>query len=295
MIATLLALSTLTAPAAPTTSGVFFVAPDGQHVLLRRVPGAECAGRLRLTLEGEAIVCRPPPLEAEPHLSWVGRHLTLQGGARACEAEVTGLALMAWLEPEADAGGRTTARKAWSRAGHDDRFLVATVKPRGGGAACKGARWAETGAPALHVGQSPAAVDATAALARFRAHPAYQALQSRYQAETRRAGTWDADEGTSLVVRQLPAGDATYVYAGAQVGGCGEFSADFWVIWKVTGTTWEAVTDADQVGGWFEPEALVEQGQAAPVFLDRHLRIEPRGRGYEVVEDVAVESWICPC
>ena len=56
MIATLLALSTLTAPAAPTTSGVFFVAPDGQHVLLRRVPGAECAGRLRLTLEGEAIV-----------------------------------------------------------------------------------------------------------------------------------------------------------------------------------------------------------------------------------------------
>ncbi|MEZ4469936.1 MAG: hypothetical protein R3F60_03840 [bacterium] len=294
MIATLLALSALTAPAAPATDGVFFVAPDGQHVLLRRVPGAECAGRLRLALDGDAIVCRPPPLEAEPHQVWVGRHLTLQGGARTCEAEVTGLALMAWLEPEADAGGRTSARKAWSRAGHDDRFLVATVKPRSG-STCKGARWAEAGPSALHVGRQPVGVDAAAAIDRFRAHPAYQALQKRFRAETRRAGAWDEDEGQGVLVRQLPAGEDTYVYAGAQVGGCGEFSADFWVIWKVTGDTWTSVTDADQVGGWFEPEALVEQGQAAPVFLDRHLRIEPRGLGYEVVEDVAVESWICPC
>ena len=49
---------------------------------------------------------------------------------------------------------------------------------------------------------------------------------------------------TQAASRNERAADATSPQAS-------EFSADFWVIWKVTGTTWEAVTDADQVGAKF--------------------------------------------
>ena len=129
-------------------------------------------------------------------------------------------------------------------------------------------------------------------MARFRRHSGHAALQARYQAETGCAGVWDDDQ---VRVRVLPAGDRQFVFVGAQVGGCGEFSADFWVIWQVEDGHHTVLTDSDGVGGWFEPEALVERADGRPTFFDAHLRVEPRGAGYQVVEDVAVQSWICPC
>ncbi|MEZ4463891.1 MAG: hypothetical protein R3F43_05055 [bacterium] len=146
----------------------------------------------------------------------MGRH-HLQGGARTCEAEVTGLALMAWL------GSRPT-RAGAPRPARPGRARAMTIASGGHreaapGSTCKGARRAEAGPSALHVARQPVGVDAAAAIERFWAHPAYQALQKRFMAPRRRAG---AGRGRGVVlVRQLPAGEDTYVYAGAQVGGCG--------------------------------------------------------------------------
>lgn len=283
--------------AAPHPS-VLFVADHGEHILLRRVPGAECSGKPRLGRDTAMVVCAPPALEAEAHLDRIGQKVVLRGPGVACPAQVVGIDLVAWTDLESGPTGRgkAAAQAAWSHVTYDDRFVAARV--RSTGRRCSGARWAEVLDEArdgtLQVGSVPAAAEVKAALAHLRQHPGHAEIQGRYQAETGAVGPWD--EAGELDVRVLPAAEGHYVFAGAQVGGCGEFSADFWVIWQVDATgRYTAVTDADVVGGWFLPEALIERPGARPTFLDAHLRVEARGTRYEVVEDVAVETWACPC
>lgn len=274
---------------------VLFAADRGRHVLLQRVPGAECSGTLRFSADGEAIVCRAPPLESEPHQGMIGRRLILHGADQSCPVVVTELSLIAWFG--VDDGGKRPgkAQAAWELASWDDRFVAARVKSLDG-RRCPGAHWAEedrAGSTHLQVGHTPKPAELKQVLARFRQHSGHTALQARYQAETGRAGAWDAAE---VRVRVLPATHGKFVFAGAQVGGCGEFSADFWVIWQVDAEgRYTPLTDSDTVGGWFEPEALLDRPDGRPTFFDAHLRVEPRGTGYQVVEDVAVASEVCPC
>lgn len=273
---------------------VLFTADRGRHVLLQRVPGAECAGKLRLSADGEAVICRAPPLEAEPHQHFVGRQLVLHGADQSCLVEVTEISLITWYEQEDGIRRAGSAQAAWERAAYDDRFVAARVKSVDG-RRCPGARWAEEVESQSHlqVGHSPERAEQKEAVARFRRHPGHAALQARFEAETGRTGMWD---DAQVRVRVLPTRTGQFVFAGAQVGGCGEFSADFWVIWQVSSQgDYTVLTDSDVVGGWFEPEALVERPDGRPTFFDAHLRVEPRGAGYQVVEDVAVETWSCPC
>lgn len=307
----LVGLLTVAAHPSPPDPGVVFVGGgDTPHLLIERLPGAECAGKpTRFVHYRHAVQC-PAKVDPAQGLRWIGKSVRLHGGAGACTAEVVDLHVVAWFQPYFEYKGtwfdgwpdeaappQGLLDAAWANAPAEDRFLAASLKvddPK----ACAGARWARPAeAEPARVRPStevPKALKAQA-LRRFRAHPGHVAMQQRFRAEaTDPKGIWDGFEGGSPDVRVFQSAGQTWVYAGASVGGCGYFQGDFWAIWRIDGDRWTAVTDADQVGEFILPRLMIE-GQAGPMFVDHTVLIAPVGPIYEVVEDVDVNSYICPC
>lgn len=289
---------------------VFVQGGEAPHLLLERRPDAECAGSPQGFVAGRNAVQCPAKVDAGLSMKWIGRTVRLHGGKGECTAEVVDLHLLSWFDPGFSHRGKwfgdipakrdspALFRAALKQAVSEDRFLAAALKVADP-SACEGARWAQP------VDTAPARVQpsqrvepklAAEALRRFRAHEGHQAMQRRYRAEADGTpeGIWDSFDGARPDVRVFRSGSETYVYAGASVGGCGYFDADFWVIWRKTDTRWDVVTDADQVGGFIAPQLMIE-GRDGPLFVDHTVLIAPQGPLYEVVEDVDVHSFICPC
>lgn len=302
--------SPLTVGPAAQPDVVFVQGGATPHLLLERRPGAECGGApAGFVAHRHAVQC---PAQISPSFAaqWIGRTVRLHGGKGECTAEVLDLHLLSWFDPGFDYKGQwfdevpaTTQdaallKAALAQATQEDRFLAAALKVADP-AACEGARWAQPidAEPArVQPLQRVAPALAADALRRFRAHEGHQAMQRRYRAEADGAakGIWDSFDGAHPQVRVFKSAAATYVYAGASVGGCGYFDADFWVIWRKNGTRWTVVTDADQVGEFIAPALMIE-GKGGPLFVDHTVLIAPQGPLYEVVEDVDVHSFICPC
>lgn len=304
-------LTISTQPAATPDAGVVFVGGgDAPHLLIERQPGADCAGAPTRFINSRLAVQCPAKVEAAQSLRWIGRTVRLHGGAGECTAKVVDLHVVAWFQPHFEYQGKWfdawphdatppqgLLDAAWANAAMDDRFLAASLEVNDA-KACQGARWAQ---PAE---AEPARVRPSAkvskrlhaqVLRRFRAHEGHVAMQRRFRAEATDAkGVWDRFDGARPAVRVFETEGATWIYAGASVGGCGYFEANFWAIWRRTGKTWELVTDADQVGEFIMPSLMIE-GDAGPLFVDHTVLIAPRGPIYEVVEDVDVNHYICPC
>ncbi|MGK0362126.1 MAG: hypothetical protein ACI9U2_004446 [Bradymonadia bacterium] len=305
---------------APMSSGgrVAFVQGGATpHLLIERRPGAKCAGAPDAFVARHTAVRCPIEIDAGLATRWLGQTVELYGGAGVCMAEVVDLHLLAWFDVnfghdgtwfgeisfDAQTSGPPSSllKAALARAPAEDRFLSAALKVNDA-KACDGARWARIG------DTTPSKIEAqhtvkprvrTAALARFRAHPGHRAMQERYRAETdymtdKQPTHWDAFDGGRPQVTVFQSGKQTYVYVGAMVGGCGDFGADFWVIYARVGSKWVVIADADQVGGFIAPQIMIV-GEAGPLFADHTMLIAPNGPVYEVVEDVDVATYICPC
>lgn len=307
----LVGLLTISAqPSAPDAGVVFVGGGDSPHLLLERQPGAECKGAPTRFVNHRLAVQCPAKVDPAIALRWIGKSVRLHGGVGDCTAQVEDLHVVAWFQPHFEFQGKWFDRwahdkappkglleAAWANAPADDRFLAASLKvddPK----ACAGARWAQPAeaepARVRPSGAVPKALHAEA-LRRMRAHPGHVAMQRRFRAEATDAkGIWDSFDGARPDVRVFESSAQTYVYAGASVGGCGYFEADFWSIWRVEDGRWTAVTDADQVGEFIMPSLMIE-GEGGPLFVDHTVLIAPDGPLYEVVEDVDVNHYICPC
>ena len=303
----------------PTAKGgqiSFVQAGATPHLLIERRPGAECAGAPDDWAGHRNAVQCPAQIDAGLATRWIGRTVELYGGAGPCTAEVVDLHLLSWFDIGFDFRGtwfgeikhetidaptrRALLKAAMEHAPDADRFLAAALKVSDA-KACDGARWARTGDTQPAKIEAQATVDArlsAAALQRFRAHEGHRALQQRYVAEVdttrKQPKHWDNFDGGSPWVKVFASGKQTYVYVGTSVGGCGDFSGDFWVIWQRVGEKWVPIADADQVGDFILPALMIE-GDSGPLFADHTVLIAPNGPVYEVVEDVDVQSYICPC
>lgn len=304
-----------TTPSAQGGRVAFVQSGDTPHLLIERRPGAACAGAPSGFAAHRGAVQCPAEVDAGLATRWIGQTVELYGGVGRCTAEVVDLHLLAWFDTnfhyqdkwfgDIDFGAEprpsvALLKAALAQAPDEDRFLAAALKVNDA-KACDGARWARTG------DTEPARIEAlrtvkpslrAAAVQKFRAHEGYRAVQERYRAEadttTRQPDHWEAFDGGSASVRVFVSGKQTYVYVGASVGGCGDFTADFWIIYARVGAKWVPVTDADQVGEFILPQLMIE-GDSGPLFADHTVLIAPSGPVYEVVEDVDVNSYICPC
>lgn len=317
MLIGLFGISTPTVTPAASGGRVAFVQAGAiPHLLIERRPGAECAGDPEAFAAHRGAVQCPTDIDAGLATRWIGQTVELYGGDGACTAEVVDLHLLSWFDTnfhyrgtwfgevkfDAFKNGPPTAllKAALAQAPDEDRFLAAALKVNDT-KACDGARWARTGdtqPPKVEALSTVKPQLRAAALARFRAHDGHRAVQQRYRAEADMAesqpATWDAFDGNKPVVKVFESGKQTYIYVGASVGGCGDFQGDFWVIYARVGSKWVTVADADQVGEFIMPQIMIE-GDTGPLFADHTVLIAPNGPVYEVVEDVDVASYICPC
>lgn len=318
MLIGLFGISTPTVAPMSSSGRVAFVQGGAiPHLLIERRPGAKCAGAPDAFVAQHTAVQCPIAIDAGLATRWLGQTVELYGGAGVCTAEVVDLHLLAWFNINFDHQGvwfdevKLKAQKsdppasllkaALAQAPADDRFLSASLKVSDA-KACDGARWAsvdDTAAPKVEAQRTIKPRLRAAALARFRAHSGHRAVQQRYRAETdsmtdKQPPYWDGFDGERPRVTVFESGKQTYIYVGARVGGCGDFGADFWVIYARVGSKWVVIADADQVGEFIAPQIMI-LGEAGPLFADHTVLIAPNGPVYEVVEDVEVEHYTCPC
>lgn len=187
--------------------------------------------------------------------------------------------------------------------------LTAAVHPVSGD--CTGARWAmpaSEAAPAVAAVEPADAATRTAALARFRALPAWRAAQRSYLAsevDGRHARRWD-EHGTSrpevLVVRGAP-GAAPRVWVAAHVGsgGCGGFEGDLSALLEARASASSGAhpgalspvwtSTSAQVG---TPRAALGGADGAVELLFDEARLAPASEGYQY-DALSVPYLDCPC
>jgi hypothetical protein len=281
-------------------------------------------GAAALISKDSPVVAQRPVSKSSlpPELAAVqGRRVALlRAGEIVCEAKITGLSVLARVEPyfgmraEWDGAGDEgktpltdpeIADEAWELAGASGRALVADLEPVEG-ASCAGATWARDAAASpesMARASVPSASLSRRAVAAFRALPLYAEVQATYRAfEPSEKGPWEEIEGAELTVSEmkLRGGEGAWVWVSAHTsGGCGGFNAELSALFEVRQGPFgpELVTRfAGQEAPESAPEALVDRegdGRVEILFPSAHLR--PTGAKDFALEELAVPSFDCPC
>ncbi|HLM76439.1 MAG TPA: hypothetical protein VK459_27230 [Polyangiaceae bacterium] len=285
-------------------------------------------GAAALISKESPVVARRPVAKSSLPLDLAavqGRRVTLlKAGEIVCEAKVTGLSVLARVEPyfgmraEWEGAGEEgkapltdpeIADEAWSLAGASGRALVADLEPVAG-SSCAGATWARdaTASPeSMARASAPSASLERRALTAFRALPAYAELQElqrsfRDPAEPAPKGPWEEAEDAELTVSELKlrAGAGTWVWVSARsAGGCGEFHAELSALFEVRQGPFgpELVARyAGQEAPESAPEAVVDShGDGRVEILFPAARLRSMSPESFALEELAVPSYDCPC
>lgn len=194
------------------------------------------------------------------------------------------------------------AASAWGL-GADGALLVAPLEqPQG---ACNGARWAHLdslGAAKVFAVRPADAATARAALARFRASPAWVALQTQYRGDPHAVarGNWDSHTGAAPSVRvwQVAGQPRRFVTVGANVavGGCAEFSGALWGAYELgAGGALTPLTGGDNPG-FYEPLAASDaDGDGFPDFIVPEGILRRREGTYELTDITRYPNLDCDC
>lgn len=194
------------------------------------------------------------------------------------------------------------ASSAWSL-GVDGALLVAPLEQVQG--ACNGARWAHVDtlpAPKVFAVHVADVATTRAALQRFRAQPAWAALQDQYRGDPHatRNGQWDAHAGVAPSVRVWQAAGSprrfVTVSANVAVGGCAEFSGALWAAYELsTAGTLTPLTDAANPG-FYEPLAASDgDGDGFPDFIVPEGVLRRREGAYALTDITRYPNLDCDC
>ncbi len=163
-------------------------------------------------------------------------------------------------------------------------------------------------APAVaSVPEADARVDApapivTAALARFRALPAWRAAEAAYREDgaAARGRPWDQHEGNGpqVTLWQAPSGGRRFVTvsAAAAVGGCGAFSASMTSVFELTGARALVLLSDGDTPSSVVPEGAADlDGDGLPEFVAPEGLFRRQGGQYRLQTLYSVPNRDCPC
>lgn len=252
---------------------------EGAAVLLHDRDGSVC----RATLSAPTVLTR---YDAEDQVDTAWDGLDEEGhraGSRATDAHVM--------------------QEVATSASESDRLLVAELSATG----CEGARWAHDERRAVNVFHREDVVgrEAAAAVAAFRASPAWDETQTAYREAKNDAGDptaalapWDASDHAPVVQRWTSSrGGHRFVTVRAEIPneGCGAFSASQWAVFEETDRGLVRRTDARVGADFVATEAVDVDGDGTPEFIAEDGVAQVGASGIERTLDTTIAYRGCSC
>ena len=251
-------------------AGVHFVIDigDAPYLVMGRGDNAWASGPPRLVDKASAPYLATRPADAAPDAAkWKGRTVALYGAdGKRCDATVESLALVGggtphfgevarWDDdPDMPGGKWTPEQRAQAIYDTSEPYLVGALTVPAG---CTPVFHVERGTPVVFERRGPMVAPdklEIAAMAAFRALPAYKAIQADWTGTYKGDGEWSVQPTITYFVQ----GGTRFVAVNASEGdGCGDFSGSLWAFFE-EGQGGAVRLVSDPQAGTFTPTAVFD-------------------------------------